>query len=145
MWGAVHFWLSSLYFWGSSGIRTENRRSGFTGAKGNASNISADLSRKGFTGAVPSISDMSMERCLKGMTGAVADIASIKIERRRIGWRTGEGQQVVADTTMDRCRQGFLTGGGVPRAMDTRRRSLTGAVSISLGSLKADMVGEISL
>jgi hypothetical protein len=196
MCGAVHFWLSSLYFWGSARISIETRRNGFIGANGSASNISTDLFRNSFIVAMPSVSDMSTEeRCLKGMTGAVADIASIKmerftgakssasfisvelfrkgfigavpsvsdmsteerfrkgmtgavadiaftkIERSRIGW--AGRRLVVSDTTMDRCRQGIT--GGVPRAMDTRRISLTGAVSISLGSSKTDIVDEISM
>jgi hypothetical protein len=80
--GAVHFWLSSLYFWGSARISIEIRRDGFIGAKGSASNFSTDIFRTSFTGVVSSVSDMSTnDRCLKGMTGAVADIASIKMER----------------------------------------------------------------
>jgi hypothetical protein len=147
MWGAVHFWLSNLYFSGSSGIMMENRRNGFIGAKGSASNNSADLFRKGFTGAVPKVPDISTERCLQGMTGAVADIAFTKIERSRIGWA---GRRLAAsDTTMDRCRQGIT--GGVPRVsgismnIDNRPwNSLTGAASISLGSSTLDMVGSLS-
>jgi hypothetical protein len=123
----------------------ENRRSGCTGAKGSASNVSADLFRKGF-GAFPNApDDTSTERCLQGMTGALADIAFIKTERWRIGW--AGRRLVVSDTTMDRCRQGIT--GGVPRVsgismnIDTRRRnSLTGAASISLDSSTLDMGGD---